>query len=493
VLRNPNNRSIAANPVLIGAATVLLVVVAVFLSYNANKGLPFVPMYEVDAHVPNAQGLIEGNDVRIGGARVGVVSKITSEQHDDGGVGAILHLKIETSQNDLPVDSTILVRPRSPLGLKYVEITRGRARDTIANNGDVPLSAAKVTPVEIDDWFNMFDEPTRTASQGNLREFGGGFAGRGRDLNTTFRELLPLVEAAEPALALLADPDTGFDRLFPAFEQAATEVAPVAQTQADMWSALATTFTAWAGVSESLKQSITLGVPALETATRELPAQGPFVVDSTELFKRLRPAFVDLAAAAPGLSQAFGEGAVALERAPELNARFVRTFEATEAFALDPRTRPGFRRIARFASLLEPLVSYIAPAQTRCGYLAGLFHNVSLALSESDSIGSFLRASVMLLPQVPGSEAGPAAAPANGPEPPPDTDPIELSLIDDSFLHSNPLPNTTSPGQSPVECEPGNESGSASQGGHYLPEQQVVGNVPGDQGTFTYKGQRLDP
>ena len=34
---------IAGNPVLIGAATVLVVLVAVFLSYNANQGLPFVP------------------------------------------------------------------------------------------------------------------------------------------------------------------------------------------------------------------------------------------------------------------------------------------------------------------------------------------------------------------------------------------------------------------------------------------------------------------
>jgi ABC-type transporter Mla subunit MlaD len=492
MLRNPN-RSIAANPVLIGSATVLVVIVAVFLSYNANKGLPFVPTYELKVHARNAQGLIEGNDVRIGGARVGVVSKISAETYDDGSVGAVLLLKLETSQDELPVDSTILVRPRSPLGLKYVDITRGTSRETYGNHADIPVTRADVIPVEIDDWFNMFDEPTRIASQGNLREFGGGFAGRGRDLNTTFRGLLPLTEAAERALRNLADPRTGFDRLFPAFHQSATEVAPVAAAQGDMWVALATTFTAWAGVSDSLKETISLGVPALETATRELPAQGPWVESSTELFRRLRPAFVDLAAASPGLAQAFGEGAVALEGAPALNARFVKTFQATEEFALDPRTRPGFRGIARFASLLEPLVTFIAPAQTRCGYLASLFHNVSLALSESDSIGSFLRASVMLLPQLPGSEAGPAASPANGPKPPPDTPLTELSLVDDSFLHSNPLPNTTAPGQSPTECEAGNESGNPDQGGHYTRDQAIVGNVPGDQGTFVYKGKRLDP
>ena len=35
--------SAAANPVLIGAVTVLVTTVAVFLAYNANQGLPFVP------------------------------------------------------------------------------------------------------------------------------------------------------------------------------------------------------------------------------------------------------------------------------------------------------------------------------------------------------------------------------------------------------------------------------------------------------------------
>ena len=36
-----------ANPVLVGAVTVLAVLVAVFLAYNANQGLPFVPTREL--------------------------------------------------------------------------------------------------------------------------------------------------------------------------------------------------------------------------------------------------------------------------------------------------------------------------------------------------------------------------------------------------------------------------------------------------------------
>ena len=56
--------AIAGNPVLIGAATILVVLVAVFLAYNANKGLPFVPTYQLRAEVPSAANLVVGNDVQ---------------------------------------------------------------------------------------------------------------------------------------------------------------------------------------------------------------------------------------------------------------------------------------------------------------------------------------------------------------------------------------------------------------------------------------------
>ena len=76
---------IAGNPVLIGAATVLVMLVAVFLSYNANKGLPFVPTYQVNAELPSAAQLSLGNDVKIGGARIGAVTEIKPQASSTNG------------------------------------------------------------------------------------------------------------------------------------------------------------------------------------------------------------------------------------------------------------------------------------------------------------------------------------------------------------------------------------------------------------------------
>ena len=86
--------SIAGNPVLIGAATVLVIIVAVFLAYNANSGLPFVPTYSLNAQVPNAAQLVVGNDVRIGGTRVGAWTFIglgaKVRDHIEVGAGAVV-------------------------------------------------------------------------------------------------------------------------------------------------------------------------------------------------------------------------------------------------------------------------------------------------------------------------------------------------------------------------------------------------------------------
>ena len=80
----------------------------------------------------------------------------------------------------MPRDSSVRIRPRSALGLKYVELTRGTSKDTFAN-GDVMPSAQASSSTELDEVYKMFDEKTRKASQGNLQGFGDAFAGRGED------------------------------------------------------------------------------------------------------------------------------------------------------------------------------------------------------------------------------------------------------------------------------------------------------------------------
>ena len=66
--------SALASPVLVGALAVLLLVVGVFLAYNANNGLPFVPTRQLKVDIASGSDLVIGNEVREGGFRIGLIS-----------------------------------------------------------------------------------------------------------------------------------------------------------------------------------------------------------------------------------------------------------------------------------------------------------------------------------------------------------------------------------------------------------------------------------
>src|SRR5207237_1419246 len=121
-------------------ATTLVIVVSVFLAYNANQGLPWVPSYRLTAEVPSAANLVKGNEARIGGLRVGLIDKIEPVKLPNGAYVAKLRLKLETRVRPLPVDSKLLVRPRSALGLKYLQITKGHSKNGFKAGDTIPIT-----------------------------------------------------------------------------------------------------------------------------------------------------------------------------------------------------------------------------------------------------------------------------------------------------------------------------------------------------------------
>jgi virulence factor Mce-like protein len=460
------SQSIAANPVLIGAATTLVVLVAVFLAYNANNGLPFVPTYALTADVPSAAQLVKGNEVRIGGTRVGVVDKITPKSLPNGKVIAQLHMKLETTVRPLPVDSTILIRPRSALGLKYVQITKGTSTKGFAEGATIPIKAATPTPVEFDEFLSTFDDKTRTAAQKQLEGFGNALAGRGQDLNTAIQSLNPLLQQLGPAMANLADDRTKLARFSEALGRTSAIVAPVAEQQAALFSNLDTTFNAFAAIARPyLQDSISGGPPALQTAIDEFPKQRPFLANSEGFFHDLRPGVKALSGAAKDLSDAFTVGEPALRHSVAFNKSLTPVFASLQRFAEDPLVALGVQDLGDTARIANPLLATLTPTQTVCNYWTLLFRNAASLLSEGDSNGTGQRFMIVAAPQGPNNEGSPSSAPANGP-------------TVDNYLHSNPYPNTAAPGQT-QECEAGNEVYDAGK--------QVIGNDPGNQGENTQK------
>ncbi|HXD59574.1 MAG TPA: MlaD family protein [Thermoleophilaceae bacterium] len=453
--------------------TVLVTLVAVFLAYNANNGLPFVPTYNLKAELPSGANLVKNNDVRIGGERVGAVTDIQPVRHSDGSVSAVISMKLEKRVYPLPRDSTLIVRPRSALGLKYVEITPGQSQSGYAAGATIPLAQAKPEPVEIDEFLSMFDEPTRTGSQEGLKGFGDGLTGRGNDLNEAIVAFRPLLTDLQPVAENLSSRDTQLKRFFPALERAATEVAPVSQDQADLFVNLDTTFTALAGVAPFIQETISKGPPTLDTVTAELPKQRPFIRNLTAFMAELRPGVATLPKAAPQLGDAFAAGAKNLPRTVAMNKQLEDVFRAVQRFSTDPLVPKGLERLTHTVQSLKPTLDFVTPAQTTCNYVTLYLRNVADLLSVGDANGTWQRFIQVITPPGPNNEGFPSSAPANGGGTKPSA----------NHLHSNPYPNTAAPGQE-KECEAGNEP--------YTVGQTVIGSPAGNQGTRTagqVKGQ----
>ena len=451
-------QGVATSPVIVGAVTVLVVIVAVFLAYNANNGLPFVSTYNIKARVPNAAALVKGNEVRIGGSRVGTVSSVKPVQLPTGEAVAELNLKLDKSAEPLPVDSTMIIRPKSPLGLKFLQITPGKSSETLEAGDTIPLAQARPEPVDIDQFFDMFDEKTRDAIRQNLSGFGNALAGRGPQLNEAIGALRRIVVNGQPILRKIVEPSTNFAGFWRSLEALSATVAPVAETQAQMFVALDRTFAAFARVSRPyIQETIEKSPPTLDEVNADLPAIRPFLEDSARFFTALQPGAKALAKTSPIIAESLHAGIPVLNASPVLYNQLEPTAKALVDFQEAPGVFNGLDLLTDTNNLLNPSLNYLVPSQTVCNYWALTFSELASASAEGNDNGHWLQFVSYGPPEGPNSESTFASAPA------------DQAGDTENHLHFNPNPQTAAPGQDRV-CEAGNEK--------YVRGETIIGHSP---------------
>lgn len=457
-----------ANPVLIGAVTVLVVIVAVFLSYNANNGLPFVPSYTLRVQVGNASELTHGAEVHMGGSLIGFVDSVQPARDAAGRPIAVLGLKLQKSVAPLPVDSTFAIRLKGSIGQKYLAVGLGRSRRTYADGATVPMRQTSAS-VDLDQVLSMFDPPTRRGVQASTVGFGNGLTGRGVSLNDAIGAFVPLLGDLRPVAANLASRRTDLGGFLRGLEAFASALSPVANTQASLFVSLDGTFRALASVAvPHLQDAIHDTPPAFSAVIAGSPTQRPFLTDSARLFSELRPGIASLPASAPVLADAFAAGVRTLPGTAALDRRLVSLSNRLSSYSQTPAVQQGLDRLTLTASSLRSPFAFLTPVQSSCNYVTLFLRNVSSLLSESTTSGTSLRFSLVAIDDVLGGESVPSSRAYTTPESSPSAE--------HGPVHVNPYPNTDSPGEIP-ECEAGNEP--------YSGAREVIGNVPGNQGLKT--------
>jgi phospholipid/cholesterol/gamma-HCH transport system substrate-binding protein len=405
---------LASNPILVGAVTVLVTTVAVFLAYNANNGLPFVPTETVKVRVANGANLVKGNEVRSGGTRVGVVADMRPVRLPDGSTGAEITLELDKARGAVPKDSTVRIRPRSALGIKYVELTRGRSRETFRSGDVMPPTQASYS-AELDDVYKMFDPKTRVASQENLHGFGDSFAGRGQDVGRTLEELPPFFQSLEPVMHTLGEPQTDLRGFVRELADAARIVAPVSEQNAALFTSMADTFEALGRDEQALKDFIDKSPSTMDTAVASFRVQQPFLDDLTAFSRDFSGATHELRGALPPLNRAVEVGTPVQQRVPALNDEVRKTLGTVRELAEAPGTNAALRGLTATVTTLNPQLRFYGPYVTVCNSWNYFWTYLAEHFSEPDSTGSAQRALVNFAgPQEDALGAMGADQPANG-------------------------------------------------------------------------------
>ena len=185
--------------------TLLLVVPTLGYLYLSSRPSP--DKGQVVAQFEDAFPLIEGMNVRVGGAVAGSVGRINVS--DDGLAEVMLVLDEGVARPR--ADATASIRQQDTTGDSYVAFAPGRSREplkkvdgrpTIECSGGASQRCPRtlVAP-RLDDLLNAFGPAERTGIKLTLQELSRAVDGRGRDLNRAALDLRPGLVAANRALA----------------------------------------------------------------------------------------------------------------------------------------------------------------------------------------------------------------------------------------------------------------------------------------------------
>ena len=151
------------------------------------------------AEANDAGALIEGNDVRMFGVKVGVVEDLAVVDNRT----ARVTLALETSETPIHEDASLRIRPVSLLGERYVELTPGSPASPVVEDGFTLPADQFSRAVDLDEVLDAVDQPTGKALSLLLTTMGQGLAGNGDSAAEAIDELAPSMQEADQLIEVL--------------------------------------------------------------------------------------------------------------------------------------------------------------------------------------------------------------------------------------------------------------------------------------------------
>ena len=281
---------------VVAASAIVALVLGVGASDDSGAG------YEVHAIFDNVSGAVEGEDVKIAGARVGAIKRldVTSDKK------AVVEIEIEEPGfAPFHTDAHCTIRPQSLIGEKFVECDPGTPDapelDEIpdgedgAGQAELPLERTS-SPVDLDLINDIMRLPYRSRLALLINEFGTALAGRGAELNAVIHRANPALRQTDKVLKILASQNRTLAQLAVNGDRALGPLARERERVGNFIVKANETAQATAERRGELGES-------LEKLPRTLSELKPTMKDLGALSDEMTPVISDLGDAAPGLNR----------------------------------------------------------------------------------------------------------------------------------------------------------------------------------------------
>lgn len=258
-----------------GLVTILALVGFIAVALTAQRGVPLRSYYTVRAEFRSVGNIEQYSEVRIAGQLVGQVLD-SSYRH---GI-ASLQLQLQKSSEPLRGSTTAQIRLKGLLGAKYVELVPGRTGVSIPNGGTIPASRTS-TAVDVFHVLQTLDARRRLDLRQTLAALGGGFLGRGAQLNDALAAAVPVLSSTD-AYASAVNTRTGAAaRLIPAAQSLSAALDPVRVPLAAGFAPQARLLTPFVAERSPTESALEIAPGALSTTRTGLAATDPLLAQTT--------------------------------------------------------------------------------------------------------------------------------------------------------------------------------------------------------------------
>ena len=367
----------------LGALAVAVIVVAVLL-LSGGGGHTYKLLFQ------NAGQLVKGDDVQVGGRRIGSVDKIELTQDNL----ARITVSVNGDFGPLHDGTTAIIRATSLSGIanRYIALTPGPNNAPKLRDG-ATLNAEKTTaPVDLDQLFNTLDPQTRRNLQAVIQGSAVQYAGKGHLANVAAKYFSPTLSTSSRLVNEVVRDQQTFQDFVVSSSRVVTALAQRHNDLTNLVTNANTTAGAIGAENHALAQALgilpatlrqgsttfvnlrsTLGdldvlVAASKPATRRL---APFLRVLRPLVHDARPTIADLRT---------------LIRRPGPNNDLIELLRKTPR--LERASQPAFADSIKALQKSTPVLSFVRPYTNE---LVGWFRDFGQSASNYDANGHFAR------------------------------------------------------------------------------------------------------